>query len=166
MSLTKLYVGEVVDCPFSSAIEMLERSLTGRDALLVSPVDGVSERVKIGWSIVDDLGDAARAHEAIALFWKPDHAMFPSFSGTLTARPHGRRSSLRVTGSYEPPLGKTGAVIDRVAGRYVAYATLQRLLRELKADIESRYLVYLQEIGATRADRHAGGESDQVLRTH
>ncbi len=133
---------------------------------MISPMHGVRERVRIGWAIVDDFGDTVRRHDAIAIYWTPEHAIFPSFAGTITVRPHLRRSHVRISGVYTPPFGVPGETFDRMAGRYIASATLHRLIRELGEAIESRYLVYLEEIGAARTDRHAGGKRDQVLGVH
>ena len=156
----------LVRCPFSQATPMLERALANYPEFTVSPMRGVRERVKIGWSIVDDLTDSARGHDAIAIYWTPENPTFPSFAGTVTVRPHFRESHIRISGHYEPPLGAPGRFFDRLAGRHIARVTLKRLVRTLGKDVESRYLVYLQEIGAARTHGHAGGKRDKVLRPH
>jgi hypothetical protein len=156
----------IVRCPFSRITEMIERSLEHHREFSVSPMPGVRERVKVGWSIVDDLSDEARRHDAIALYWTPQHATFPAFAGMMTVRPHYRESYLRISGYYEPPLGVSGRLFDRMAGRRIARLTLRRLIRDLARDVESRYLVYLEEVGATRAHGHTGGKRDEVLRPH
>ena len=161
-----IHATAVVRCPFSAAVEMIERALRDRKEITVSVARGLREQVRLGWAVVDDLSDEARRHDAIALYWTPHHAAFPAFAGTITVRPRFRDSYLRVSGTYEPPFGSTGRLFDRLAGRQIARITLQRLVRAIARDVESRYLVYLQEIGAARADRHAGGERDQVLGTH
>lgn len=163
MSRRCIHATQLVRCPFSVGMEMIERALRDRKELVVSAARGVTERVRIGWAIVDDLSDEARRHDAISLYWTPVHAGFPSFAGSITVRPHFRDMYLRISGYYEPPLGSPGRFFDRLAGRHIARVTLQRLVKELARDVESRYLVYLQEIGAACAHRHAGSERDKVL---
>lgn len=163
MARRSIAATKLVRVPFSAATEMVERALVDRKELVVSAARGVTERVRIGWAIVDDLSDEARRHDAISLYWTPVHAGFPSFAGTITVRPHFRDVHLRISGHYEPPLGAPGRFFDRLAGRHIARVTLQRLVAELARDIESRYLVYLQEIGAARTHGHTGGERDKIL---
>lgn len=166
MSKHVIHATMLARCPFSVATEMLGRSLREKKDMTVSVTRAIREHVRLGWAVVDDLTDESRRHDAIAIYWTPDHPTFPSFAGTITVRPHYRESYIRITGTYDPPLGRAGRLFDRFAGRHIARATLLRLIRELVRDIESRYLVYLQEIGAAGAHRHSGGKRDEVLRTH
>ncbi len=166
MSAKVIHASALVRCPFSVAVDMMERALRDRHDMLVSPMRGVRERVHVGWAIVDDLTDECRRHDALTIFWKPEHRTFPAFSGTLTVRPHFRDVHVRITGQYDPPLGGTGRLFDRMAGRHIARLTLRRLIRDLARAAESRYLVYLQEIRAPGSDRHTGSESNEILRTH
>ncbi|MBV8639289.1 MAG: hypothetical protein JO322_14515 [Candidatus Eremiobacteraeota bacterium] len=166
MTANVIHASALVRCPFSCAIEILERALRNRHDIIVSPMRGVRERVHVGWAIVDDLTDECRRHEALTIYWNPEHRTFPSFSGTLTVRPHFRDVNVRITGCYDPPAGGVGRLFDRMAGRHIARLTLRRLIRSLARDAESRYLVYLQEIRATGTYGHTGSERDEVLRTH
>lgn len=142
-----IHASALVRCPFSVSIEMLARALRDRPDITVSPMRGVRERVHVGWAIVDDLTDECRRHDALTIYWKPEHRTFPAFSGTLTVRPHFRDVHVRITGNYDPPLGATGRLFDRMAGRHIARLTLRRLIRDLARDAESRYLAYRQEMG-------------------
>jgi hypothetical protein len=155
-----------VRCPFSVAIELIGRSLREKKEITISASPGVRENVRLGWAIVDDLSDESRRHDAVAIYWTPVHRGFPSFSGTITVRPHFRDVRVHISGHYEPPFGAPGRFFDRFAGRQIARATLLRLVREIARDVESRYLVYLQEIGATRTHGHTGSERDKVLGSH
>jgi hypothetical protein len=166
MTSNVIHASALVRCPFSVAVEMMERALRARHDIIVSPMRGLRERVHVGWAIVDDLTDECRRHDALTIFWKPEHRTFPSFSGTLTVRPHFRDVHVRITGQYDPPSGGPGRLFDRMAGRHIARHTLRRLIRDLTRDAESRYLVYLQEIRAAGADGHAGSERNEILRAH
>ncbi len=161
-----IHASALVRCPFSVAIEMMQRALRDRHDMVVSPMRGVRERVHVGWAVVDDVSDECRRHDALTIFWKPEHRTFPSFSGTLTVRPHFRDVQVRITGQYDAPMCGMGRLFDRMAGRHNARLTLRRLVRDLTRAAESLYLVYLQEIRAAGADRHPGSERDEVLRTH
>jgi len=166
MTSNVIHASALVRCPFSVAVEMLERALRDRHDIIVTPMRGVRERVHVGWAIVDDLSDASRRHDALTIYWKPEHRTFPAFKGTLTVRPHFRDVHVRITGEYDSPAGGVGRLFDRMAGRHIARHTLRRLVRDLTRDAESRYLVYLQEICPTRTDGHPGRERDKVLRAH
>lgn len=163
MARHAIHATALVRCPFSVASEMIERALQDRREITVSAGHGLRERVRIGWAVVDDLSDECRSHDAVAIYWTPRHKTFPTFAGTITVRPHFRDVYIRITGHYEPPLGATGRFFDRIAGRQIARVTLHRLLRELARDVESRYLVYLQEIGAAGTHRHTGRKGDEIL---
>ncbi len=164
---TRVRATTLVNVPFSVLADLLADALRERRDLDVSPLVGPGERVRLSWGLVEDASDEARKHEAIAIEWTPEHPqLFPSFRGAISVRPHFRRSWMRVAGAYDPPLAAAGRLFDRVMGRFVAWMTLRRIAADLRRDVESRYLVYLQEIGAAGADRHAGGKSDPVTRAH
>lgn len=124
----------------------MERALRDRHDIIVSPMRGVRERVHLGWAVVDDLTDECRRHDALAIYWKPEHRTFPAFSGTVTVRPHFRDVHVRISGQYDPPFGFTGPVFDRMAGRHLARLTLRRLVRELARATECGYLAFRQEM--------------------
>ena len=164
---TRVRVTMLVDVPFSALAEHLAGVLRGRRDLFVSPLRAPGEHVRITWGIVEDTTDEVRKHDAIALDWVPDHPhLFPSFHGLISVRPYFRRSWMRIAGAYDPPLAATGRVIDRIVGRFAAWMTLRRIANELRREIELRYRVNLQEVGAAGTDRHAGGESDVVTGPH
>jgi hypothetical protein len=126
----------LVDCPFSAIVDVLACVFR--------------ERHYAGWVVVDDADDDVRRHDAIRIDWCDVHSPLPSFRGRITVRPHFRKSRMRISGTANVP----------------AMFALNEFARDLAAAVELRYLVYLQEIGATGADRHAGRERDQVLGTH
>jgi hypothetical protein len=147
MASNVIHASALVRCPFSVSIEMIERALRQRRDMIVCPIRGVRERVHLGWAVVDDLTDECRRHDALTIYWKPEHRTFPEFSGTLTVRPHFRDVHVRITGQYSPPFGIAGRLFDRMAGRHIARLTLRRLVRDLARSAEAGYLAYRQEIG-------------------
>ena len=76
----------------------------------------------------------------VQLVWEPiDHAdIYPAITADLEIEPiDDRRTMVSLLAAYEPPLGRIGAVVDRVAMHRIAEAALARffegLLSELKA---------------------------------
>jgi hypothetical protein len=76
----------------------------------------------------------------IQLSWEPiEHGdVYPAITADLEIEPiDEKRTMISLLASYEPPLGRIGAVVDRVAMHRVAEAALARffegLLIELKA---------------------------------
>ncbi|MDE2482637.1 MAG: hypothetical protein KGN02_10650 [bacterium] len=164
---TQIRATTLVDVPFSALAEHLASALCERRTLVVSPMWGFGERVRVEWSMVDDPSDRARRHDALAFEWTPDHPqLFPAFRGLISVRPHFRRSWMRIAGAYDPPLAAAGRAYDRLFGRVVAWLTLRRIARALRRDVELRYRVHLQQIGAAGPDGHSGGERDEVARPH
>src|SRR5207302_383028 len=54
--------------------------------------------------------------------WSPTshRRTLPSFHGALELTPDGHDCSVRISGSYAPPLGLAGTVVDALAGHHVA----------------------------------------------
>jgi len=76
----------------------------------------------------------------VQLSWEPlDHAdVYPTVTADLEIEPiDERRTMISLLASYQPPLGRIGAVVDRVAMHRIAESALTRffegLLIELKA---------------------------------
>jgi hypothetical protein len=61
------------------------------------------------------------------LSWEPvGHARtLPAFSGTLEVRDTGDATALHVSGSYRPPLGLVGIIVDSAIGHRVAEASIE-----------------------------------------
>ena len=75
-------------------------------------------------------GHGAEIHVA----WQAnEHAgSYPSFRGTLKAVEGSAHDAvLNLAGFYSPPGGAAGAAFDAVVGVRIAYATIERLLREI-----------------------------------
>jgi len=62
--------------------------------------------------------------------------MFPALDANLElVATHPAASRLSIVGSYQPPLGRLGATIDRAAMSRVASATMIALLREIADEL-------------------------------
>ena len=59
--------------------------------------------------------------------------LFPTFRGVLDFYPieDQQRSVLEITGTYEPPFGILGTLIDTTIGYLVAQRSVEQLLREI-----------------------------------
>jgi hypothetical protein len=65
-------------------------------------------------------------------------ALFPILDADLVLSPASPRTcTLACSGVYRPPLGRVGAVVDRVVMSHVAAATIRGLLEHLAAEIAS-----------------------------
>jgi len=74
--------------------------------------------------------------------WIPrDQRLYPSFEGTLAIKGAEDYETCRlvIEGSYRPPLGPAGEVIDAVLGRRIAQATVDELLRTVAASMEQAF---------------------------
>jgi hypothetical protein len=80
---------------------------------------------------------AAPHAEGVALAWRPAWRGFPSFGGTLTVRPAGKKTVLVLEGSYEPPGGVAGRLFDWVVGRKLAARTMDAFLDQLADNTRS-----------------------------
>ena len=78
---------------------------------------------------------SAGAGSRFLITWSPPshRRTLPSFAGVLEVVPDGEDALLRIRGSYEPPLGAPGKVLDAVAGRRVARASIQDLTNYIAA---------------------------------
>ena len=74
----------------------------------------------------------------IQLSWEPlDHSdIYPTVRADLEIEPiDDRRTMVSLLASYEPPLGRIGAVVDRVAMHRVAESALRRFFEGLIAEV-------------------------------
>jgi hypothetical protein len=101
----------------------------------LGPVPGASRlvAVKFGGPLAD--GEPV----VVALRWEaigPGGGLFPALDANLTlARAGAAAASLRLEGTYRPPLGALGAGLDRVILHRVADATVQGFLGRIGAAI-------------------------------
>jgi len=76
----------------------------------------------------------------IQLSWEPlDHEdIYPTVSADLEIEPiDDRRTMVSLLASYKPPLGRIGAVVDRVAMHRLAESALRRFFEGLIAEIRT-----------------------------
>jgi len=94
----------------------------------VGPLDSVptmSRLVEVRFRDLVTHGESA----VLALRWEavgPGGGLFPVLDADITLTPLAESATaLSLAGSYRPPLGKVGAVLDRVVLRRVAVATIR-----------------------------------------
>ena len=75
----------------------------------------------------------------LSLRWEtagPGGGLFPVLDADITLTPAGESATaLSLAGSYRPPLGKLGAILDRVVLRRVATATIQGFVERVGAAV-------------------------------
>jgi hypothetical protein len=94
------------------------------------PVPGLSKAVKVYAGKVRDRGKGF----VMPLRWSATGAteLFPVMEADLEISPLGAdESQLRLSGSYEPPLGALGRGLDRLLLHQLAEATVRAFLSEL-----------------------------------
>ena len=97
----------------------LERDVTVRIEYIAKPGDAPAE---------------------LDIAWETDASLFPSFKGTLHAKPSGKtRCTLTIVGSYGAPGGIAGQLFDAVLGVRIAQGTLEQLLAQFRDAIEDDY---------------------------
>jgi len=67
---------------------------------------------------------------------KANDTLFPTFSGDFSVVSEGRECELWLNGTYEPPFGRIGAVLDRNLLHYAAQRSLQAFLHRVSDEID------------------------------
>jgi hypothetical protein len=148
----------MVQRPIESTLQVRSTFERTRDLLLHDPattmgaVEVVSEREFVV-EMSTSRADGRAAHEPVRLeilavhigrvsarwdlTWRAvDHArLFPVFRGSLTVW-SGETTTLRLTGTYEPPLGVVGRFGDGVLGHRVARHAMENYLAALARRID------------------------------
>jgi hypothetical protein len=96
------------------------------------PVPGLSKAVKVHGGKVRDRGDGF----VIPLRWSATGPteLFPVMEADLEIAPLGtHESQIRLSGSYDPPLGSVGRGLDRLLLHQLAEATVRAFLSQLVA---------------------------------
>lgn len=96
------------------------------------PVPGLSKAVSVQAGPVRDRGEGF----VIPLSWSATGPteLFPVMEADLEVAPLGAaESQLRLSGSYDPPLGAVGRQLDRLLLHQLAEATVRALLGQLVA---------------------------------
>ena len=100
------------------------------------PVPGLSKAVSVHAGKVRDRGEGF----VMPLRWSATGPaeLFPAMEADLEVAPLGaRESQLRISGSYDPPLGSVGRGLDRLLLHQLAEATVRALLGQLVATLLS-----------------------------
>ena len=142
-----MFVGDKVrlDVSFAVASERLARlgdngALTGASEYAYGPgltrvgVAGVSKLVRVQVRELSCTDQTA----GLALRWVATGtggALFPVLDADLTLTPAGEGTIMSVAGSYRPPLGAVGGVLDRAILRRVADGTIRSFLTQVAAKI-------------------------------
>lgn len=95
------------------------------------------------------IGDPEVTEEScvMSLEWVPTghQQLLPAFQGTVEVVAGEDRSqsasTLRVSGDYQPPLRRAGAVADLALARRIAAPTLQALARSLARQLTERFVL-------------------------
>ncbi|HEY5339549.1 MAG TPA: hypothetical protein VIK27_00855 [Candidatus Aquilonibacter sp.] len=64
-----------------------------------------------------------------------DEGFFPTFSGTLSVTPAAMQSELRLEGSYQPPFGSLGSLLDNTVLPHAAQRSLQSLVTHIAMEM-------------------------------
>jgi hypothetical protein len=144
-TLTEISVEKRCACPFSIAQEYaqqyLERTETGGPAPLVVypfalPFFSLRRSVAMSFSLASDVTEPGRAHDQVLLRWTSGFGLLPDFRGTIRFRPEHGGTLVMIDGTYKPPLGRPGAMFDRLIGKWIATSTISDLLRRIAASLE------------------------------
>jgi hypothetical protein len=133
--------------PFAAARESLQRVVqelgqpgtSERHSLAVYLRDvHVAVRGEIRVPVAMELAEhPARFESAISIHAASNEGYFPTFEGTLSVTPVGTQSELWLQGSYTPPLGFIGGLLDRTVMRSAARRSLQAFLQHIAEDMTS-----------------------------
>jgi hypothetical protein len=95
-----------------------------------------SKLVEVQFQNLLDHGDEA----GLAVRWEatgPGGGLFPALDANITVMPDGGQSAtLRLAGSYRPPLGALGTVLDKAILHRIATATVRDFLHRIAAAID------------------------------
>jgi hypothetical protein len=148
MSESQLNERHVVECPYHLAQRYLDYGLrepaqTGKpDVLTLRLTMATSELTKNVEVTFTRGNDPMHFDHPWKLHWTPEGGgPYPDFDGELTVRADEDYSSaiLELRGEYRPPGGVVGAAFDRIAGKRIAAATAQALLREIGDGMVAEY---------------------------
>ena len=127
-------------CPFTAVLPYIEQFFEQHPKLRLRAPGAMQADVAPAFAVVNDELDLVRSHDALQVSWTPyAHLPLPAFSGTVTVRPAPKGATVRIEGTYDPPLGKAGEVFDAVAGKTIARATIRELLDEIAVFIHTAW---------------------------
>ncbi len=144
--MTAIFAKRDVRCPFSAAIEMVQRFHAKGARHSVGPSEHLRAGVQCELVEVPDHTDTTRLHEAALLRWKARSWFpLPAMTGLITVRPNGPVTELRMEGRYAAPLGLLGRIFDAIVGRHIAQRTVERFLDEVKSYVEREWEIERRE---------------------
>lgn len=137
--MTRVQAKREAPCPFGIAVELIERFHLNTGHRF-GPFSLLQVHVECSLAETRDYTDPARIHEALVLQWRT-HGFFPipKLRALITVRPHGLSTEIRIDGSYVPPFGIVGRILDVLIGRYIARRTIERLLDAIYLFIEREW---------------------------
>ncbi len=136
-NMTPLHAVRDVRCAFSLTIELIEAFHAANPDHRVGPFGWGRAHVWCEASLVRDVSDHSRQHEAFSFTWHGSGWLpLPVIHGFITVRPNGQLTQLRLEGQYVPPFGIAGRVFDAALGRRVAQLAIQRLADEMASFVE------------------------------
>lgn len=91
-------------------------------------------RIPVAIEVVDR---PPRWEYAIKIRAASDRGFFPQFDGTLSVSPIASHSELWLQGTYVPPFGAIGALLDRTLLRGAALRSLRSFLQRIADDVAS-----------------------------
>jgi hypothetical protein len=97
----------------------------------------IQRRVIATFYPIHSLGDE---HSTYSVSWSAQGGgPFPEFAGALAVEklPRDDCFGLILSGHYEPPMGKIGAMFDAILGNRIAHVSAQELLRSIAAHVEN-----------------------------
>jgi hypothetical protein len=128
--------------PFSLTIDLVEQFFRRPHQLAVGPGRLLRAAVVQEAAQIRDVTDDTMVHEALLVIWQArSHLPLPDFHGLLTVRVNCPTTEVSIRCSYKAPLGIPGRLFDATVGRYIAAATLRRLLDDICAYVERQYQV-------------------------
>jgi hypothetical protein len=106
---------------------------------LQTPIPGQIEMKKTVQVTFRRVADPGHLVDRTELEWHPiDRSPVPTFFGNIVISADESHASccLTLEGTYEPPLGKAGRILDAIVGNKIARDTARRLLGSIAEDME------------------------------
>jgi hypothetical protein len=126
--------------PFSLSVDLAERFFRKPHQLSVGPWHALRAAVVQEAAQIRDVTDDTMIHEALLVIWEARlHLPLPDFHGLLTVRVNAPNTEISFRCAYQAPLGILGRLFDAVIGRFIAAATLHRLLDDICTFVELNY---------------------------
>jgi hypothetical protein len=126
----------------------------------------IQRRVIATFYPIHSLGDE---HSTYSVSWSAEGGgPFPEFAGALAVEnlPRDDCFGLILSGHYEPPMGKIGAMFDAILGNRIAHGSTQELLRSIAAHVENASAPAISMFSYTENTPRKGRASDASQSPH